>query len=161
MNVRDQLERYAIASKPGPARPRESAAPAPCTECEHKITVFPSHQRHGGFELDTLGGSFRNAARTLVSGRSGEALEFSRIAFMDTETTGLSGGAGVCAFLVGIGYDSPTGFVVEQFLMNDFPAERDMLRKVCERLETFDTIASYNGRAFDVPILEARLLLNG
>jgi hypothetical protein len=83
------------------------------------------------------------------------------MAFVDTETTGLSGGIGVCAFLVGIGYRSSDGFVVEQFLMNDFPSEPHLLREVCETLDGFDIIVSYNGRAFDIPILDGRLLLHG
>jgi hypothetical protein len=160
MNIRDQLDRYLVASKFDAAPPREVAVTTSRTECEHTVTVFPSHQRHGIFELDSLGGVFRNASQMLVRGNAGETTDFERIAFIDTETTGLSGGSGVCAFLVGIGYNSAKGFVVEQFLMNDFPAEPDMLRKVCERLDGFDLLASYNGRSFDIPILDTRLLLN-
>ncbi|MBI5115477.1 ribonuclease H-like domain-containing protein [Candidatus Poribacteria bacterium] len=161
MNIRDQLDRYFVASKFDATPPREIAVTTSRAECEHIVTVFPSHRRHGIFELDSFGGVFRNAPQMLVRDNAGETTDFGRIAFIDTETTGLSGGSGVCAFLVGLGYNSAKGFVVEQFLMNDFPTEPDMLGRVCERLGTFDTIASYNGRSFDIPILDSRLLLNG
>jgi tetratricopeptide (TPR) repeat protein len=96
----------------------------------------------------------------LIPGAHPAELDFGKIAFVDTETTGLSGGSGVCAFLVAIGYLTSDGFVVDQYLMQDFPVEPEMLRKVIEKLEDFDVIASYNGRAFDIPLLDTRLLLN-
>ena len=161
MNLKDKLDRYSsISNIPKAGLSQSPTLPHPA-ECERSTTIFSPHQRHGEIYVDSLGGSFREAAAMLVSGGFGRALDFSRIAFMDVETTGLSGGAGVCAFLVGVGCLSPDGFVVEQFLMDDFPAEPDMLEKVSARLEEFDVIASYNGRAFDVPILDSRFLLNG
>ncbi len=161
MNLRDKLDRYASGPTRAPTRPEPQASPSLSAEYEHRVSVFPPHHRHGVLGVDSLGGSFPNAARMLTRSAASDALDFERIAFVDTETTGLSGGAGVCAFLVGVGYRTSAGFVVEQFLMNDFPAEPHMLRKVCETLEGFDFIASYNGRAFDIPILDGRLLLNG
>jgi hypothetical protein len=122
--------------------------------------TYPPKYRHSGLYVDSLGGRFGDAAMALLSKPVGRSLDFGRIAFIDTETTGLSGGAGVCAFLIGIGYLTKNGFVVEQFMMSDFPAEPEMLRRVGETLRGFDVIASYNGRAFDIPILDSRFLLN-
>ncbi len=160
MNLKDKLDRYAPLSGARENRPvRRSGATS--AKCEHLLEVFPPHHVHGVHRVDSLGGRFESVAKILVRCPVDGTLDFERIAFVDTETTGLSGGIGVCAFLVGVGYLSPAGFVVEQFLMNDFPAEPDMLHRVCDTLEGFDVIGSYNGRSFDVPILDGRLLLNG
>ena len=159
MNIKDKLDRYAIT----PNLPKEGInkePPAHSAECEHLTQVFPMHHRQSRFYVDELGGRFEKAAAMLIPGASPQELDFNKIAFVDTETTGLSGGSGVCAFLVAIGYLSPDGFVVDQYLMNDFPAEPEMLRRVIEKLEQFDVIASYNGRSFDIPLLDTRFLLN-
>ena len=52
-----------------------------------------------------------------------------KILYLDTETTGLSGGAGTVAFLVGLGYLTTEGFLVHQYLMRDYPEERYLLEK--------------------------------
>lgn len=160
MNLKDKLDRYAPVSGIRENRPVRRLG-ASSAKCEHSLKVFPPHHVHGTHRVGSLGGRFERAGRILVRCSADDAVDFDRIAFVDTETTGLSGGIGVCAFLVGVGYLSTAGFVVEQFLMNDFPAEPDMLHRVCETLERFNVIGSYNGRSFDVPILDGRLLLNG
>ncbi len=159
MNIRDKLDRYAPVSPPPNAETEKAPLPY-SAECEHITSVYPPHHRHSAFYVEELGGRFEKSPATLVSNPIHPELDFERIAFIDTETTGLSGGAGVCAFLVGIGYLSSDGFVVEQFLMNDFPAEPDMLHRVNEKLAGFDVIASYNGRSFDIPLLDTRFLMN-
>jgi len=159
MNLKDKLDRYAPAS--GLPKKDIETAPLPHSiEHEHLTAVFAPHHRFSNFYVDDLGGRFGRAAAMLLSKSIGRELDFRQIAFVDTETTGLSGGAGVCAFLVAIGYLADEGFVVEQFLMSDFPAEPGMLRQVKATLDEFEVIASYNGRAFDVPILDSRFLLN-
>jgi uncharacterized protein YprB with RNaseH-like and TPR domain len=158
MNIKDKLDRYAPASDL--SNKIIGNDPPHSAECEHLTNVFPMHYRQSGLYVDELGGEFNRAAAMLIPDRSLGELDFSKIAFVDTETTGLSGGSGVCAFLVAIGYLSSDGFVVDQYLMNDFPAEPELLRNVIEKLEGFDVIASYNGRAFDIPLLDTRFLLN-
>ncbi len=161
MNLKDKLEIYALASNLPKAGAEKHEPPSSPAECEQLTSVYPPHHLHSGLYVDSLGGRFTEAGRMLLSSPIGRALDFERIAFIDTETTGLSGGAGVCAFLVGIGYLAEDGFVLEQFLMSDFPAEPEMLRRVNETLRRFDVIASYNGRSFDVPILDSRFFLSG
>lgn len=82
------------------------------------------------------------------------------ILFLDTETTGLSGGVGTVAFEVGIGYFAPTGFVVEQFLMHDYPEEAAMLSALNALMQRFPVLCTFNGRTFDVPLLRSRFLMN-
>ncbi len=82
------------------------------------------------------------------------------IGFYDTETTGLSGGAGSHIFLFGVGFRSSGRFVIEQVLLGDYPAEPEFLKCVDSLLARFKLIVSYNGRAFDSHLLATRFLMN-
>ena len=82
------------------------------------------------------------------------------VLFLDTETTGLSGGAGTIAFQVGLGYFAPAGFVVEQFLMRDYPDEEAMLDLLAARMKRFSVLCTFNGKTFDVPLLKTRFLMH-
>ena len=79
--------------------------------------------------------------------------------FLDTETTGLSGGAGTLAFLTGMGYFERGGFVVEQVLMRDYDEECFALSAVAKRLQKAALLVTFNGRTFDMPLLESRFTL--
>jgi len=76
--------------------------------------------------------------------------------FLDTETTGLAGGSGTYAFLIGVGRITPQGFRVRQFFMRDFAEETSQLSAVAEHLKQFDVLITYNGRTYDQPLLETR-----
>lgn len=82
------------------------------------------------------------------------------ILFLDTETTGLSGGVGTIAFEVGVGYFTAKGFVVEQLLMHDYPEEVELLRVLASLMKRFSVLCTFNGRTFDVPLLRSRFLMN-
>jgi len=82
------------------------------------------------------------------------------VLFLDTETTGLSRGTGTVAFLVGVGYFTDQHFVVEQLLMRDYDEEIFVLEEINRLLQSFPVLATFNGRTFDLPVLENRLLLN-
>ena len=81
--------------------------------------------------------------------------------FFDLETTGLSGGAGTHAFLVGCAwFDEDDSFVVEQHLMTDYAAERGMLTVVAQEMSRAGTLVTYNGKSFDAPVIETRYLFH-
>ncbi|MCC6546061.1 ribonuclease H-like domain-containing protein [Candidatus Sumerlaeota bacterium] len=88
------------------------------------------------------------------------------ICFLDTETTGLMGGTGTVPFLVGLGnweHDTATGgwhFRLEQYLIEDFCHEGDMLERLVTRLSRFRAVCTYNGKTFDLPLLRARGILH-
>lgn len=92
-------------------------------------------------------------------GWQGGRYALERCLFLDTETTGLSGGAGTVAFLVGIGYAEGDDFVVEQYLMKDYADEADMLDQLARRMERFDAVCTFNGRNFDLPLLQTRFTM--
>jgi hypothetical protein len=80
--------------------------------------------------------------------------------FIDLETTGLSGGAGTVAFLVGCGWFDYGAFQVRQFLLTSFAAERALLAAVAEFFSDADLIITYNGKTFDVPVMETRWMFH-
>jgi hypothetical protein len=79
-----------------------------------------------------------------------------RTVFIDLETTGISGGAGMVAFLVGCGYFDLGAFQVKQFLLTSYASERALLSAVTEFFGGTDLIVTYNGKTFDVPVMETR-----
>ena len=79
-----------------------------------------------------------------------------RAVFIDLETTGLSGGAGTVAFLVGCGYFDVGAFQVRQFLLTSYSGERALLEAVSHFFDDADLIVTYNGKTFDVPVMETR-----
>ena len=80
--------------------------------------------------------------------------------FLDTETTGLSGGTGTLAFLIGLGWFENETFVTRQIFARDFSEERASLSFLLEVAEKKNFIVSFNGKAFDVGLLSTRFILN-
>ena len=80
--------------------------------------------------------------------------------FLDTETTGLSGGTGTLVFLCGLGRIVDGSIEVEQFLLTRPSSEAAWLAAMAERMPANATLVSFNGKAFDVPLLSARHALH-
>jgi hypothetical protein len=119
---------------------------------------YPSAHRHGRVAL----GGVRQAPMDLL-GRlarlDGPAPDPSRLLFLDTETTGLAGGTGTYAFLVGAGWLEHDGFVVTQYFMRDLDEEPALLAALAPVLDRADALVTFNGGGFDVPLLETRFVL--
>ncbi len=79
--------------------------------------------------------------------------------FLDTETTGLAGGTGTYAFLVGLAWWDAGGLQVEQFFMRDFSEEHSLLHELSGRLAERPVLVTFNGRSFDWPLLESRFTM--
>jgi uncharacterized protein YprB with RNaseH-like and TPR domain len=80
--------------------------------------------------------------------------------FFDTETTGLAGGSGTYAFLVGIGYYQGEEFVTEQLLMRDHGDEPALLELLARRLHGRSGLISFNGKTFDAQLLSTRFAMH-
>src|SRR5277367_3556766 len=117
--------------------------------------LYPAHRRHGSADIGALSDLPHDLLGTL-SGGTIPAARPEEWAFLDTETTGLAGGSGSCAFLVGVGRITREGFRVRQFFMRDHAEEASLLDALARHLEPFRVMITYNGRAFDQPLLEAR-----
>jgi uncharacterized protein YprB with RNaseH-like and TPR domain len=120
---------------------------------------FPLSYSHGDLQLS----SFRELSSEVVAQVEQDErlvdLDLSRVCFLDTETTGLSAGTGTMAFIVGFGFFVDDGFEVQQYFLRDPGDEPAMVEALQDRLPTFEALVSFNGRAFDVPIIENRFIL--
>lgn len=117
--------------------------------------LWERHKNHGSFELSV----FEELPLDLLAAISGGSIahsDCSKWAFLDTETTGLAGGAGTYAFLIGVGRITPQGFHLRQFFMREPGEEPSLLLRLTEYLNEFDVLVTYNGRTYDQPLLETR-----
>lgn len=76
--------------------------------------------------------------------------------FLDTETTGLAGGSGTYAFLIGLAWWEGGGLEIEQFFMREYSEERPLLFALRERIAEHPVLVTFNGKSFDWPLLETR-----
>lgn len=89
-----------------------------------------------------------------------DSFDIRRVLFLDTETTGLSGGVGTVPFLVGAGWVEDNAFVLRQWVMRDYGEEPFLLHALLALLPRFDLLVTYNGKTFDLPLLLSRLVLH-
>lgn len=132
-------------------------AEGPCFVAEQN---WPAGSLHGGFELSRLLAEANGAVPHLARDPDLVGFDFRQTTFLDIETTGLAGGTGTYAFLVGIGQFEPDGgFRIRQFFMPGIHAERALLAAVSEAVGQQPTVVTFNGKAFDVPLLSTRYIL--
>lgn len=126
-----------------------------------KITVdLPSVFSHGDYSLGDVLASYPLIGGGSILNCGENSLNLTRLLFFDMETTGLSGGSGTVPFLIGFGSLSDSGFQVRQYLLPDYPDEAAMLAAARREITKDSILVSYNGRAFDLPILSDRLILH-
>jgi hypothetical protein len=94
---------------------------------------------------------------TLPAGTMASLAGLPAACYFDTETTGLSTGAGTVVFLAGLGHLEGEQLVVRQLLLPDYPHEAALLRLVAGDLAALPRVVTYNGRGFDLPLLATRL----
>ncbi len=114
--------------------------------------VFPVADHVEAVDPETLSALGRNPELA--------SCDLERVVFLDVETTGLAGGTGTYPFLVGLGYFRSGQFVVEQYFMEDFNQELALMNRLSERMPEFQALVTYNGKAFDVPLLRTRFIYN-
>lgn len=117
--------------------------------------IWRNHQRHGSVyisDLQELPGDMLEA----ISEGLLPNVDPRKVAYLDTETTGLAGGSGTYAFLIGVGALTEEGFELRHFFMRDYSEEASQLEALTQHLQQFDVLVTYNGRAYDQPLLETR-----
>src|SRR5690242_16551760 len=119
---------------------------------------YPLDHRHGAPCLASVRDA-PEALLRLLAKNAGEVPDPCGLLFLDTETTGLVGGTGTYAFLVGTGSVEEASFVVTQYLMRDLDEEPALLAALAPSIERATAVVSFNGSAFDVPLLETRFVL--
>lgn len=140
-----------------PGRSFETSA-GPCLLHEARL---PLDHRHG---LEPLGGWLELPPRALACLARDPTLttvDPHQVVFLDTETTGLAGGTGTVAFLVGLAHLEPSSdaLVIRQLFMRDFGEEPALLLALTELLAPFRHVVTFNGKSFDLPLLETRFVL--
>lgn len=119
---------------------------------------YPPDYRHGRAEL-----AFKASLQTIAGWANDERLAgctAPSLAFLDTETTGLSGGTGTFAFLIGVGRFQNGNFHLVQFFMRDPSEEPAQLAALAQFIHPCDTLVTFNGKAFDAPLLNTRYIAN-
>jgi len=122
---------------------------------------FSRDYRCGEVELFQI---FQSSAKTISSLARDDRLkeiDINKTIFLDTETTGLAGGAGTYIFLVGVGYFEGDQFCVRQYFMRDYNEERALLSALNDLLSNFKAVVTYNGKTFDLPLMESRYIMSG
>ncbi|HOJ51700.1 MAG TPA: ribonuclease H-like domain-containing protein [Syntrophales bacterium] len=178
MNIRDrlsQLARYRRATYTPDRREHhhnESIHPPlkeliPGEEVSNEKGCFylthnfhPGSLRHGHYVLRDFTPLDTALLAILVGDSSIGACHISDGLFLDTETTGLSGGTGTLPFLIGLGWFEKEGFVIKQVFIRDYDEEKAALLYVTEHIKKKRFLVTFNGKAFDVNLLNARLILN-
>ena len=170
-SLKERLERLVAAASRGCGASRPSA---------HALEELVQGQRvenaRGEFflieddvHLDSFHGEVSlSRFRALLPGSIGiltgesemDGFDLSEAVFLDTETTGLAGGTGTAAFLIGIGYVEGEYFKLRQYFMRDYHEEPALLAGLAEDLSRFSHIVTFNGKMFDVPLLETRYRLD-
>ena len=123
-----------------------------------------AYQRHGRVSIEDCAAGFVRhiGAAPLVapelSDLAGSLPE--GLLFFDLETTGLAGGAGTYAFLIGCAWFDRDTLVTRQYFLPDYDVEDTVLAALAELVSGSKAVVSYNGRAFDVPLIETRYQLN-
>jgi len=117
--------------------------------------LYERHRRHGSIGIADLEDLPHNLLDP-ISGGQIQGVPPDKWCFLDTETTGLAGGSGTYAFLIGVGRITPEGFRVRQFFMREFGEEASVLSALHAHLQQFQVLITYNGRTYDQPLLETR-----
>jgi len=152
--------------EPEPADPERTLLPFVRRDTERG----PLYQR-----LERLGRSYRVGRMSVDVSRDAKPeilallaldpglaeVDLGRALYLDTETTGLGSGAGVLAFLIGLAWFEDDGeLVMEQLLLRRPGEEHALLELLRERMARASVLVSYNGKAFDLPLLRGRFVMN-
>ncbi len=128
--------------------------------------TYPVDHLHGSHTLGELLNLSSPIVARMANDPALEKVDLHRIVFLDTETTGLTGGTGTLVFLVGLGAFQPPisnlqspFFLLRQFFLRNPAEEPAMLHALTDWLDSFEAVVSFNGRGFDLPLLSSRFTL--
>jgi uncharacterized protein len=142
---------------PGEGREEETAFGL----CYMRELKFPLEHRHGD---RMLGGLLSCCSANLsLPARSSNLDLFDpcKALFLDIETTGLAGGTGTWAFLIGVGRVEEDTFLLRQYFLRRPAEERAILSHFATEAAAFPTLITFNGKLFDLPLIQTRQLLSG
>ena len=159
-NLKGKLDALRVQNNITAQTERPAEVPVQKPLCRYERYVYPLNHKVGRYEVALGLDPSAELLSCLTQTELPVHYDARRILYLDTETTGLSTGAGTLAFLVALGFYEDASFVVEQYLMEDYDQESDLLDRLLARVEDFDCLVTYNGKSFDVPLLEVRCVMN-
>jgi len=167
LSTKDKLQRLiSLSREQKPSKPSKPSPPPFEMEKKEPLLFFenpyPLETRYGKIILSS-GLQIKSDVLTWLSRDSAfESLDLSTALFIDLETTGLSGGTGVVPFLIGLGYYRDEKFHVTQFFLGELAEEERMIQELAKFLSqmNFQSIVTFNGKGFDMPLLETRFILH-
>ncbi len=121
---------------------------------------FPYDYRYGEMTLSEILAIPTYPAHLLSRDDRFKDLDLRKTLFLDTETTGLAGGTGTFVFMIGLGLFNENGFLTRQLFMRDYSEERACLSILNPLLDSFDFLVTFNGKHYDIPLLETRFILS-
>ena len=165
--LQELARREALRQPPEPARcamPLEEAIAGrwqetPGGRCYVTERRFGGSYEHGGRRVDGFLTWPSDIWAPFVAGPDVRPFDPAGALFIDAETTGLGGGGGTYAFLVGVGWFEDGVFVLRQFFMADYEDEPSLLDLLGDALGASGGLVSFNGRAFDWPLLASRFVM--
>jgi len=122
--------------------------------------IVHASSRHGYRNIRETFGFDMTAAAMLANNHLISGLSCADALFLDTETTGLAGGTGTMAFLIGLGWFADGHFHVRQILARDFGEEKAALAYLANIASQKKFLVTFNGKAFDVNLLTTRFIMN-
>lgn len=164
LSTREKLERLIRLSGP-PSRPKPEPRRAE-QESRPPYRIFENHfhpsMKYGRVLISaglSVGG---DVLRVLGRESNFSRVDLSSALFLDLETSGVSGGVGVVPFLIGLGFYRDGGFHISQFFLSELAEEDGFLRELSRFLSglEFQAVVTFNGKVFDLPLLETRFLLH-
>ena len=174
-NLKDRLNRFQSSIAPKPKKPVKKGPPErylrlakamggelvnrPAGSYVLVKRLYPLHYRHGNRLLRDMMKQEQMPVSAFTLQAEGGTLDLGALLFVDIETTGL-GGSGAVAFLIGFGSVVAEGFEVRQYLIPDYSDECAMLEDILAEFAAFSTPVSYNGAAFDLPLIRDRMIIN-
>ena len=126
--------------------------------CVHQVAGGSS--RHGSRCIRDLAPLDMRLLAVLANDSAIMEFDYSHGLFLDTETTGLSGGTGTVAFLIGLGWFEGGSFVTRQIFVRDYAEEKAALSYLQDLLLDKRFLVTFNGKAFDVNLLSTRFIMN-
>jgi hypothetical protein len=164
LSVKDKLEHLiSLTRQEKPQKPETpSFEPLKREPLQFFENPYPLDVKYGKVTISS-GLEIKGNILTCLSKESAfENLDLSTALFIDLETTGLSGGAGVVAFLVGLGFYRDDKFYVAQFFLGELAEEERMIQELGQFFSqmNFQSVVTFNGKGFDMPLLETRFILH-
>ncbi len=126
-----------------------------------RITERRTGDKHGDWRLDEIAAADSAVIARLTGDAALADLDLSRAVFLDTETTGLSGGAGVYVYMIGLGRFVGDRFEVWQGFLREPGEERALLFEAARRIADADALVSFFGKSFDRHRLEDKMRIAG